>query len=157
MKHEELLSKMIGMSVSHVWFSDYSVVYFELGVLTPSEMKRRDGSLMNPRGQMAIYAGFDWRIERPQSVFCSRDSSKKQRVSACQSLVGTQITEAMLYGRVPELSVGFSSGLWLATFSLSRGDPEWTVSFKDLGIHLSIKRGRLTIEKSAKIISNKIC
>ena len=147
MKHETLLTDLIGMPVSHVWFSDYSVFYLELGILTPNEKRRRDGSQMNPRGQMATYAGFDWRIERPLSIFCSRDSSRRQRESICQSLVGTKITEATPFGRIPELSVGFSSGVWLTTFGLSRGDPDWRVSFKDSGIYLFTRRGRLTIEE----------
>jgi len=147
MKHEELLTDLIGMPVSHVWFSDYSVFYLELGILTTNEATRRDGSLMNPKGQMAIYAGFDWRIERPQSIFCSRDSTRRRRESVCRSLVGTKITEVTLFGRIPELSVGFSSGVWLTTFGLSRGDPDWHISFKDSAIYLFTKKGRLATEE----------
>jgi hypothetical protein len=150
MKHQELLTDLLGMSVSHVWFSDYTVFYLELGILTPNEMRRRDGSLMNPEGQISIYAGFDWRIERPLSIFCSRDSTRRQRESVCQGLVGTRISEVALFGRIPELSIGFSSGVWLATFGLSRGDPDWSISFNDPGVHLFTKRGRLAIEEPAK-------
>lgn len=150
MNHQDLFNELIGMPVSHVWFSDYSVFFIELGVLTPSEHTRRDGSLMNPYGQMTIYAGFDWRIERKRSIFCSKSSTRKRREVVCQSFVGTTITEATCFGRLLELQIGFSNGLWLMTFEISPGQPRWSIGFKDRGIHLSSKRGNFITEPSVK-------
>jgi len=147
MKPETLLNTLVGMPVSHVWFSDYSVFYLELGELTPSTQRRRDGSLMNPHGEARIYAGFDWRIERSHSICCGRHDSVTRRESVIRSLVGTVVTEANVSGRVHELSIGFSNGLWLATFDMSPGGPEWHILFKKKEAYLETRRGRLRMPK----------
>ncbi|RYD27096.1 MAG: hypothetical protein EOP87_21710 [Verrucomicrobiaceae bacterium] len=142
MKPGALLNTIVGMPVSHVWFSDYSVFYMELGELTPNTERRRDGSFMNPRGEVSVYAGFDWRIERAQSIWCGRHDSRKRRESVIGSLVGTVLTEATVSSRISELSIGFSNGLWLATFDMSKGGPEWHIGFQGNG-YLDTCRGRL--------------
>ena len=150
MKHEDLFPKLIGLPVSHVWFSDYSVVYFELGELTPSERTRRDGSPGNPDGEITVYAGFDWRIERARSIVCSRNDSQKRRYSVCESVLGSTVVESSVFGRIPELNIGFSSGLWLVTFGLSRSDPQWSIGFRQSGSYLSARRTKLILEPETK-------
>ena len=131
MSHEKILTGLVGLPVSHVWFSDHSVVYLELGDLKPNPKQRGDGSQMNPNGEMSIYCGYDWRIEDHNSIVCSRDNPDKTRKNVFESLKDTEVIEVGLFGRIPELSVGFSSGLWLATYGLSEGDPDWTVTRRD--------------------------
>ncbi len=150
MKYEDLLHNLIGLPVAHVWFSDYSVVYFELGELTPSELIRRDGSLGNPNGEVIVYAGFDWRIERARSIFCSRHDSRKRRYSVCESVLGSTVMESSIFGRIPELNIGFSSGLWLVTFGFYRGNPQWSIGFKQSGSYLSAKGTKLILEPGTK-------
>ena len=148
MNPELLLSALVGKPVSHVWFGDYSALYLELGVLTPSDRVRRDGSAFNPRGEMSIYAGFDWRIERPRSIFGSRDCSRRRQRTMTTSLLGSTIVAASTFGRIPELQVEFSNGLWIATFGLSRGSPDWHVTFRSpTTIHLCAQNGRLFIDR----------
>jgi|GEM_PF-5229697 len=144
---EKILSGVVGMDVSHVWFSDYSVVYFELGLLTASQKIRRDGSVMNPTGQVTIYAGYDWRIERENLILCSRDCEKELRHTICKNLKNFKITEVSVFGRIPELSVGFSNDVWLATFGLSKGDPDWSVTFNEQSITVFAEQGKLVTEK----------
>ena len=148
MNPDPRLIDLVGQPVAHVWFGDYSALYLELGVLTASDRTRRDGSACNPNGEMCIYAGFDWRIERPRSIFGSRNCSRKRQRSMCASLLGTTVTSASTFGRIPELQIGFSNNIWLSTFGLSRGNPEWSVSFHSpTTIHLCTNNGRLSIDR----------
>ena len=148
MKTDPKLDSLVGHPVSHVWFGDYSALYLEVGELTPSKLIGRDGSLGNPRGDFTVCAGFDWRIERLRSVYGSRDCTRKRQRSITSKLLGTMVTSATVYGRLPELQVGFSSGMWLITFGLGRGDPDWSVSFRRPSIlHLCTRNGRLSLDR----------
>ena len=146
-KMDPSLDSLVGLSVSHFWFGDYSALYLELGDLKPSGRVRKDGSPTNPQGEFTVYAGFDWRIERPKSIFPSRRKSIRQLRSITAKLVGATVTSATTFGRIPELQIGFSNGLFIATFSLSPGDPEWSVSFnRQSTLHLCTVRGRLAVD-----------
>lgn len=148
MKTDPSLDSLVGHTVSHVWFGDYSALYLELAELTPSKLIRRDGSLGNPRGEFTVYAGFDWRIERPRSIYGSRDCTRRRQRSITAKLLGTRVTSASVYGRLPELQIGFSSGMWLTTFGLGSGDPDWSVSFRrSSNLHLCTTHGRLSVDR----------
>ena len=148
MKTDPSLDSLVGHTVSHVWFGDYSALYLELGELRPSKLTRPDGSLGNPVGEFTVYAGFDWRIERPKSVYGSRDCARRRQRSITAKLLGTIVTTASVYGRLPELQIGFSSGMWLTTFGLGRGDPDWSVSFgRTSTLHLCTMYGRLSVDR----------
>ena len=148
MKTDPTLDSLVGHTVSHIWFGDYSALYLELGELTPSKLIRRDGSSGNPRGEFTVYTGFDWRIERPRSVYGSRDCTRRRQKTITAKLLGTRVTSAGVYGRLPELQIGFSSGMWLTTFGIGRGDPDWSVSFRRPSVlYLCITRGRLSVDR----------
>ena len=150
MKHEDHLLSLVGLPVSHVWFSDYSIVFFELGELTPSELVRDDGSQGNPDGEVTVYAGFDWRIERARSIYCGKRDTQKRRDSVCERLLGSTVVESSVFGRIPELNIGFSSGLWLVTFSLFRGNPDWSIGFRQSGSYLTARGTKLVLEPGTK-------
>lgn len=140
------LSSLTGHAISHIWFGDYSALYLELGELTSKT--RRDGMPAKPCGEFTVYAGFDWRIERLRSVYGSRDCSKRRQQTLTTKLLGASVISATTYGRLPELQIGFSNGIWLATFGLGRGDPDWSVSFnRHPVLHLCTRRGRLTVDR----------
>lgn len=140
------LSILVGKTVSHTWFGDYSSLYLEIGNLTKGRI-RRDGSWGNPIGEITLYAGFGWRIERKQSILCGSKCSSRRRLSLSKKIVGASIISAELSGRIPELQIAFSNKLWLATFNPYNGQPEWSVSFNSLRLgHLCVERGRLSID-----------
>ena len=148
MKTVPSLNLLVGQAVSHIWFGDYSALYLELGELTPSKWARRDGSPANPDGEFTVYAGFDWRIERPRSIYGSRDCSRRRQRTISMELLGASVTSMTTYGRLPELQIGFSNGIWLATFGLGRGDPDWSVTFNHPStLHLCTRRGRVAVDR----------
>ena len=92
-------------------------------------------------------ADYDWRIERAMSIVAGSNDPRK-RGAAAQKLLGSRVTSANVVGRIPELQLGFSNGLWLVTAALSRGQPSWAVLFSHpkLGA-LEVKNGRLHHDK----------
>jgi|SRR4249919_1978275 len=137
---------LVGQPVSHVWFGDHSALYLELGKLT--QRTRRDGAPGNPEGENTVYAAFDWRVEGWQSILGSSSDEQTHRIALAQSLLGATINSARLHGHVPELQLGFSNNLWLATFNLSKGQPDWYVSFRSgQTVHLCIENGVLAVDR----------
>jgi hypothetical protein len=139
------LEMVVGKSVAHVWLGDYSSLYLELGTLSPGR-RRRDGSIGNASGEITIYAGYDWRIERIKSIVGGRNVTAKKRYSIVEGLLQRTIEAIEVSSRIPELQIRFSSGLWLVTFNPNAGQPVWSVSFNtpDLG-DLCVDRGNIHV------------
>ena len=140
------LEMLVGKRVSHVWLGDYSALYVELGELSPGRI-RRNGSIGNPRGEITIYVGFDWRIEKIKSIVGGRNASTKKRCSIVEGLLQRTVETVEISSRIPELQIQFSSGLWLVTFNPNAGQPNWSIGFNALGLgHLCVNRGSLNID-----------
>lgn len=133
------------MPVSHVWFGHGSALFLELGQL--SESRRKDGSTGNSKGEITVMADFGLGVERQRSILGGCGDSKRRWASITKKLLGASIIEAQLVGRIPELQLQFSNGLWLATFSCYEGQPTWAVLFNalDLGA-LCVNGGRLHVD-----------
>ncbi|HMW17907.1 MAG TPA: hypothetical protein PKN13_11795 [Accumulibacter sp.] len=140
------LNSLVGLPVSHVWFGHGSALFLELGPL--SESRLQDGSLANPKGSVTVMADFGWRIEKPRSIACGSGDSKARCTAVARKLVGAMIADAQVVGRIPELYLEFSSGLWLQTFSHYQGQPTWTIFFNARGCgSLCVKAGQLRLDK----------
>jgi hypothetical protein len=134
------------MTVSHVWFGHGSALFLELGILSPGK-KRKDGSIGNPQGEITVMVDYDWRVERQRSILGGSSDSPKRRVSISNKLLNVTITSAQTVGRIPELQLQFSNGLWVVTFSHDEGQPTWAVGFKSLGLcWLCVERGKLCVD-----------
>ena len=142
------LELLTGKVISHAWLGHGSVLFLELGELSAGDV-RKDGSKGNGKGEITIFIGYDWRIERKGSILGGSNDSKKRFNSFAKKLVGKTILLASTTGRIPELQLQLSDGLWVGTFSHEKGQPEWDVGFckPDLG-YLCVKRGKLSVEDS---------
>lgn len=130
------------MPVSHIWFGIGSALFLELGALSEGRW-RKDGAEGNPQGEVTVVADFGWRVERQRSILGASGDSKRRQVSSSGKLLGTTILSVQLVGRIPELQLQFSNGLWLATFTRYEGQPTWSVLFRAQGLGaLCIKGGR---------------
>jgi len=147
MHDQPSLDILLGKIVSHIWFGDYSALYLELGALGDSGTGKASSS-RNPQGEITVYASFDWRIERQRSILGGSESSRQRWKTTTKQLLGTTILSAETVGRIPELQLQFSEGLWLVTFSCSEAQPDWSVSFKALGLgSLCVERGRIQVDR----------
>ena len=134
------------MTVAHVWFGHGSALFIELGALSEGR-KRKDGSIGNAQGEITVMLDFGWRIERQRSILCGSGDSKRRWASASKKLFGASVISAQVVGRIPELELKLSNGLWLVTFTHYEGQPTWAVGFKALGLGwLCVKGGKLYVD-----------
>ena len=128
MNEAQLLQSIVGSTVSHSW-REHSWLYLELNDLTEGRLLK-DGARGNPRGDVSIFAGYSWRIERTSSILGGSEDTTKRRCMLAKLLIGKTIENVQISSHVSELSLRFSSGLWLSTFTTGRGDPDWDISFR---------------------------
>lgn len=145
MSTEPSLQTLAGMLVSHVWFSDYSICYLELGSLSPRR-SRPNGSAGNAVGEVTVFLGYDWGVERA-GVALSRIELHKhenERDALVASMLGAPILTASLAEPGMEMKIGLSTGVIITTASSEGEDPDWNVVFRRFrNGWLHIQGGRL--------------
>lgn len=150
---EAFASSLIGLPIAHIWRGYGSAIFLEFGALTPSTRVRRDGSLRNPRGEMGLGLDCGWRIEGKRSILCgsSTDEPRLERVLAY--LTKATITEATLFGRLPEIDLTLSSGIHVISLTTHQSDPGWTL-YDHLGDEIRwmhVQHGYLCIGAKSKL------
>lgn len=118
------------MRVSHVWFSDHSICYLELGALAPGRM-RKNGTVGNPRGEATVFMGYDWFIKGSDFEFSRKDLHPQQdKLDALTNkIVGASIESASLSEGGNELEISLSVGYTIASISPDNDGPDWSVTF----------------------------
>jgi hypothetical protein len=139
---EQFFKLLSGQRVSHAWLS-HSALYLELGRLSPGR-KLKSGGMGNSRGQLSIFAGYEWRVERPLSIIGGSGSKPRRRSTVVSKLVGQTIESVGTSGRIPELRIEFSAGLSLVTFSNDCAQPDWAVHVNEGNCgYFEVRRGKL--------------
>ena len=142
---------LIGLRISRAWRSDGSIVYFELGQLSPHHYTRKDGSILTRYyGEASIYLELGWRVERLRSIFFGSSSSRKRIDNCLKKMEGLEVMDISIQGRLPELVVQLSDGFWLQSFSSDEGQPEWDLRFGEdasKGKYLESKNGKIVLLK----------
>ena len=143
---------LIGLPVSHVWRGHGSALFLEFGQLRPSNLIRRDGSSGNPRGEMSLMIEWSWRIEGRRSILCGSWSDEQKWPRTFGLMRGATMTNAALFGRLPEIELSLSNGIHLMSFMTAEGSPEWALIDRrgDKSHSLSVRRGTLRHETSEK-------
>ena len=141
MEHLPLVQSLTGQVISHVWFSDYSICYLELGVLRAGR-KLPNGRIGSPEGEFTVFLGYDWRsefngLQRSRLDFHANEADRKSLVS---KLHGAVVLTVELIAASAELEIGLSTGVVLRTVSDEGDDPDWCI-----GIHKKVQ-GYLCIE-----------
>jgi Protein of unknown function (DUF3027) len=136
---QALVQPLIGLAVSLPWNGYGTVIFLELGQLSPSASKQRYG-----RGEACIHASRGWRMECGASVLYGSSNRKPAINRGLASLQGARLETGSLVGEVPELVAVFSNGHCLRSMVMLAGDPAWCVRLPD-GNTLSIDAGALCV------------
>ena len=134
-----------GMLVSHVWFSDHSICYLELGPLAPGRV-RPNGSVGNPVGEVTVFLGYDWLVKSASSKAFRKDlhENKNERDALVIKIIGATVESTSLFESSLEIEIHLSSGLTLVSFSTDDDGPDWNVGFNGYrNGWLNIEGGRL--------------
>ena len=68
-----------------------------------------------------------WRVEKARSIWFGAFSSQKTINSRLPKLVGFKLKTASLEGRLPELRLALSDGLWFGSYACEQGQQEWAI------------------------------
>jgi hypothetical protein len=116
-----------GLRVSHLWRGHGSALFLELGKLTASPGKRRDGSQRSPSGEVGIMIEWTWRTEQGSSILCGSWSEESLWQPAFDLVVGQNVLGLSTFGRLPELALSLSGELHVLSFMTAEGDPSWAL------------------------------
>jgi hypothetical protein len=119
---------MEGLSVSHISRGDGSVIFVELGELTPSRKVRRDGTLMNPLGGVSINLNSGWRVEASNEILCGSKSEQADASPVLAGLIGRKVLGLSIVGRLPEIDLALDDDRHLTSFTTYQGQPDWAIA-----------------------------
>lgn len=130
MSTEPSLQTLVGMRVSLVWFSDYSICYVELGALSARKVLP-NGLTGNPFGNATVFLGYDWLVKtslEELSRLALHANAKKRDVLTAK-MIGQTIESACLSAPGLEIEIRLSNGITLMSASSNDEEPTWDVGF----------------------------
>lgn len=141
---EPSLQTLVGMSVSHIWFSDHSVCYIELGTLSSGRV-RRDGLVENSVGEVTVFLGYDWSAKSAGFKVMRKEfhTHTNERDALTARIVGATIESVCLAEHGLEIEIGISTGDTLTSASSKGEEPNWDVgfnSYRDGWLHIEDRR-----------------
>lgn len=145
---ENLRRALLGTELGHVWRGHGSALFLEFGQLRPGK-RRRDGTSGTPVGDFTLMIEWSWRVEAATSIVCGSWSDEELWPPTFGRLIGARVSDVELFGRLPEISVGLTNGMFVASFMTSEGDPEWAIIDRrgpGPSISTSVRLGRLHVE-----------
>lgn len=102
-----------------------SAIFLEFGNLLPRH--KRDGSLADPHGEYTVMIEWSWRIESEDAIICGSWSDEANQEDVLKSLIGRSVEDVWTFGRLPELCVALTGGIYVTSFMTAEGQPEWTI------------------------------
>ncbi|MEH0294208.1 hypothetical protein V6R98_18620 [Agrobacterium sp. CCNWLW71] len=118
-------SALLTKPLSAVWRGHGSTIFLEFGRLSPQ--MRRDGTAGNSQGDFTVMIEWSWRVENENSIVCGSWSDENGWEEIFRSLIGRDVQNVSLFGRLPELSIELAGGLCIASFMTADGQPGWTI------------------------------
>lgn len=146
-------SKLVGLPVSHVWRGHGTALFLELGKLTPRT--KRDGSAGNPQGQYSIMIEWSWRIEDATSILCGSDNDDDEWSASFSRLLGSNLEDISLFGRLPELQISLSGEIYVASFNTLDGEPGWTIFDNAAERWIRVEKAAIMEESETEIPSSE--
>jgi len=92
---------------------------------------------------------WSWRIENMTSILCGSWSEETLWEPTFDLLRNKTVVDTSMVGRLPEISLALTDGLYVSSFMTAEGDPGWTLFDRRGGNAqwrwLSVRNGRLEI------------
>jgi hypothetical protein len=140
-----LLQGIAGLPVSQVWRGYGPAIFVDFGAL--SRVPARQPRSASHHGEATLMIEWSWRIERPRSILCGSWSDERKWKKALDQLVGHTVISVQCFGRLPEISVGLSNGLYVVSAMTAEGQPSWALILRgSQGKSVHVSGGRLVVE-----------
>jgi hypothetical protein len=145
-------SSLIGMPLSSIWRGYGSAIFLEFGELHRGNL-RRDGSEGNMCGDWTLGIEWSWRIEGKRRIWCGSWSDEERWPRVFARITDKTVNSLSLYGRLPEVAMGLSNGLYILSMMTAEGDPQWWLTRRAQGNSTSIfiRAGKLQIDPRPKL------
>ncbi|MCF1742907.1 hypothetical protein [Paradevosia shaoguanensis] len=142
---ESWRQRIVGRTISLAWRGYGSTIFLEFGELTPTH--KSNGEAGHERGEVTIMLEWGWRLEGETTIVCGDGSEDAEIAAGLRQLIGLELKEAALAGRLPELALTFSSDLYVTSFWPCAGDPGWGIldNTMDGPNALQVKHGKLVL------------
>ena len=96
---------------------------------------------------------WSWRIEESVTILCGSWSDEELWAPTFNLLKGQTVVDARVFGRLPEIEIAFSNGMFLLSFMTADGDPQWAVfdqrsypAFRTVGV----RDGELNVDSGVR-------
>jgi hypothetical protein len=134
---------LVGLPLSRLWRGYGSAIFLQFGRLTPRT--RRSGGPGNPTGELELMIQWSWRIESAVSILCGSWSEEHLWEPSFDLLRNKVVVELSAVGRLPEIVVALTEGLYVSSFMTAEGDPQWSL-FDRRERTLSVLEGQLKLD-----------
>ena len=142
---EKLTRPALGKELSRVGTGHLATLMLELG-----RLRRRGPSIKGYRplkGEFSIIMEWEWRAESARGIKFGSQSGDRQMENQIKRLEGIEVKNLTVEGRIPELVLELSNGLWIRSCTTAPGQPNWMLFLQD-GSCLSVERGVIVREGS---------
>jgi hypothetical protein len=153
-KFVELTRPLVGLSISHSHINrNYSTpLFLEVGKLSKKYYRYRNGrEIFIIQGKNTFALGLNWRVERPRSIYFGSFNKFDLIKKRLLEINNTKIRSISVEGRLPELVIELSNGLWIHSFhegAVSETQPTWYIAF-----HKGRLSRKLLLSRCGKLVS----
>jgi len=137
---DDITRSFIGLELSRPWRGHGTALFSEVGPLLHTYERTK-----RPKAERGLEFSWSWRVESSRSILFGSSSSDRRITRGVASLAGLTIEGISLEGRLPELCVRLSGGLWITSYAASETQPDWSIFLSD-GTWLTVRRGRVVRE-----------
>jgi hypothetical protein len=137
--YRALIVGLQGLPISLPWKGAGSAIFLELGQIAPPTGRYRHG-----RGDACVAVEWDWRVEYGETVLYGSSDRGPKIAAGIAELQNKTMTDLVIEGVVPELTIVFSNGHVLRTMAMLEGDPQWWIRLHS-GEALHARRGSLLV------------
>ena len=131
--HEEFLDQLVGLTATNVRRGAGTAILLDLVGTSVS--------------RAWIMIEWSWRVEQGSRILLGSFNSDSELNAIIDLIESSEVSGASFSGEIPELSVTFSNGLRLASFTTITGDPEWSIHVSGTTLHFA--SGRYVYESTA--------
>ena len=118
---KSFIQVLVGREVTHVWRGYGTAIFIEIGKLIKKEDRK------NPDGEFTIAIEGTWRVEEGNEIIIGTDEDDAKLNKIFTIFKNLEVTNLNFFARLKEIEIEFNKDLWLSSFEMIGGDPQWSI------------------------------